>query len=283
MAVVETSMQFLARDKLYEHEKPYRLQYKAPEGVPKTNFRIEKHDRINISSIRGREKEFSLEKNGFTMLNLDQEVPYEDFDNEVGIQRYMNLVADRLRVLLNADKVQVYQYVVGPMPKRDLGFPVAEEGKVYEFNQPSTVAHIDASPEAALSIFEQVNGDSPTKNPNIRFQIVNAWKPLRGPLRDWPLALCDPASVQPDHLVAADLVFETNVAENLQVHHDEAYKWYYLQDQQASELLVFKQADSRSEGQVCVPHSSFPNPLAGPDEPLRESIEVRTLVSYGCA
>lgn len=109
-------MQFLARDKLYEHEKPYRLQYKAPEGVPKTNFRIEKHDRINISSIRGREKEFSLEKNGFTMLNLDQEVPYEDFDNEVGIQRYMNLVADRLRVLLNADKVQVYQYVVGPMP-----------------------------------------------------------------------------------------------------------------------------------------------------------------------
>ena len=29
-----------------------------------------------------------------------------------------------------------------------------------------------------------------------------------------------------------------------------------------------------------VPHSSFPNPLAGGDELPRESIEVRTIVSY---
>ncbi len=30
-----------------------------------------------------------------------------------------------------------------------------------------------------------------------------------------------------------------------------------------------------------VPHSSFPNPLAGKDGLPRESIEVRTIVSYG--
>ena len=116
MAVVETSLQFLARDKLYEHEKPYRFQYKQPEGVPRTNFLMEKHDGINIRSIRGREEEFSLEKNGFTVLSLDQEIPYEDFDTEAGIRRYMDLVADRLRLFLNADKVQVYQQVVCPMP-----------------------------------------------------------------------------------------------------------------------------------------------------------------------
>ena len=115
MAILETSMQFLARDKLYDVEKPYRFQYQPPEGVPRTNFRMEKHDGINISNIRGREEEFSLEKNGFTVLSLDQEIPYEDFNNEAGIRKYMNLVADRLKVLLNADKVQVYQQVVRPM------------------------------------------------------------------------------------------------------------------------------------------------------------------------
>ena len=112
MAVLETSLQFLAKDKLYEHEKPYRFQYKPPEGVPKTNFHIEKQDGINISSIRGREKEFSLEKNGFTVLSLDEEIPCEDFDSEAGIRRYMDLVANKLKVLLKADKVQVYQQVV---------------------------------------------------------------------------------------------------------------------------------------------------------------------------
>lgn len=48
----------------------------------------------------------------------------------------------------------------------------------------------------------------------------SVWKPLRGPLRDWPLALCDPATVEPDHLTAADIVFKTRATENLQVHYD---------------------------------------------------------------
>lgn len=109
-------MQFLARDKRYEYEKLYKFQYKPPEGMPKTNFRMEKHEGINVSSIRGREEEFSLERNGFTVLSLDHEIPYEDFYSEVGIRRYMNLVADRVRVHLNADKVQVYQHVICLMP-----------------------------------------------------------------------------------------------------------------------------------------------------------------------
>lgn len=89
----------------------------------------------------------------------------------------------------------------------------------------------------------------------------------------------------------------------MQVHYDAAHKWYYLADQEPSELLVFRQTDSHPTARVgmcaeflsdvagpwgclCsfdqgVPHSSFPNPLAGADELPRESIEVRTLVSYG--
>ena len=42
----------------------------------------------------------------------------------------------------------------------------------------------------------------------------------------------------------ADIVFDTKVTENMQVHHDAAHKWYYLEDQDPSELLVFRQADS---------------------------------------
>lgn len=87
----------------------------------------------------------------------------------------------------------------------------------------------------------------------------------------------------------------------MQVHHDAAHRWYYLEDQEPAGLLVFRQRDSHPEGRVgmsedsvCnrlddkdaylgpwVPHSSFPNPLAGGEELPRESIEVRTIVSHG--
>ena len=56
--------------------------------------------------------------------------------------------------------------------------------------------------------------------------------------------------MDPAHLAAADIVLQNEVTENMQVHHDEAHKWYYLQDQSSTELLVFRQADSHPDGRV---------------------------------
>ena len=112
MAVVESSLHFLTRDNVYEHEKPYQLRYKAAKEIPTTNIRLEKQEPIKISSIRGQERQFSFERNGFTVLKMDQEVPYDDFSTSAGVTRYLNMVAEQLRKRLGAEKVQVYQYVV---------------------------------------------------------------------------------------------------------------------------------------------------------------------------
>jgi hypothetical protein len=45
-----------------------------------------------------------------------------------------------------------------------------------------------------------------------RFAIVNVWRPIRGPLRDAPLAICDAQSVEPGDLVAADQVYRNRPA-----------------------------------------------------------------------
>lgn len=112
MAEVETSIHFLTRDQVYEHEKPYQLKYHAAQGIPTTNIRLQKQESIKISSIRGQERQFSLDKNGFTVLKMDKEIPYEDFSNPAGVKGYLNMVAEQLKTRLGADKVQVYQYVV---------------------------------------------------------------------------------------------------------------------------------------------------------------------------
>ena len=112
MAVVETSMNFLARDALYEHEKPYKLRYVAEEGIPTTNLRMEKQHPIKISNIRGQEENFSFERNGFAVLKMDEEMSRDDFGNPEGIRRYLEVVSESLKALLGANKVQVYQYTV---------------------------------------------------------------------------------------------------------------------------------------------------------------------------
>ena len=71
------------------------------------------------------------------------------------------------------------------------------------------------------------------------------WKPLKGPLNDWPLTFCDASTVQEDvDLEAADLLYPDLATENYQVYHRVEHKWYYLSSQTPSELIVFKQADS---------------------------------------
>ncbi|KAL9033200.1 MAG: hypothetical protein Q9214_007626, partial [Letrouitia sp. 1 TL-2023] len=74
---------------------------------------------------------------------------------------------------------------------------------------------------------------------------LSMWKPLKGPVRDWPLALCDNSTIDPTNdLQASDLVFADYVVENCQVYYTSKQKWYYIRDQQATEVWVFVQADS---------------------------------------
>ena len=40
-----------------------------------------------------------------------------------------------------------------------------------------------------------------------RFGIVNVWRPIRGPVQDLPLALCDARSFTDNDLIASDLVY----------------------------------------------------------------------------
>ena len=84
-------------------------------------------------------------------------------------------------------------------------------------------------------------------SPTIDLMRESVWHPLRGPLVDWPLAVCDAASVDFENdTMAGDVVERAKAFENTQVHFNHHQKWYYLKDQLPSELLIFKNADSQS-------------------------------------
>ena len=82
-----------------------------------------------------------------------------------------------------------------------------------------------------------------------RAQYITIWKPLRGPLHDYPLALCDRQTIDAAlDLEPQDIVDKEEVLENIHIYRRSKHQWHYLSGQQTSELLIFRQADSRPNG-----------------------------------
>ena len=113
-----------------------------------------------------------------------------------------------------------------------------------------------------------------------RFGIVNVWRPIRGPVQDSPLALCDAQTFTDEDLIASDLVYRHVRGETSSVEYKPGHRWYYFSDMQPDEALLIRVHDSADDGRARLSfHTSFDNPLAT-DAPPRESIEVRALVFF---
>ena len=124
----------------------------------------------------------------------------------------------------------------------------------------------------------------------------SVWKPLVGPVENWPLAVCDRSSIkQAEDIVIHDAVFAESLVETGELLFSDRHKFFYLSDQRVDEGLVILQTDSvtghgqshlrsriKCSGLQCLgtPHASFELPEASKLHKTRESIEIRTLVFY---
>lgn len=123
---------------------------------------------------------------------------------------------------------------------------------------------------------------------------ASVWRPVRSPIVDYPLAICDGSTVVPDELVLVDHVKRTYIGESVYPLYNPSLRWYYLNEQTKDEVLLLKMSDTNSKaGAKCVqpteigenvltligcPHTAFRHTLVPEDAMPRESIEVRALV-----
>ena len=54
---------------------------------------------------------------------------------------------------------------------------------------------------------------------------MQAWRPLRGPVQDSPLAVCDAATVSQEDLVPIKLIFPERVGSVYSVSHNPKHRW----------------------------------------------------------
>ena len=94
-----------------------------------------------------------------------------------------------------------------------------------------------------------------------RFGIVNLWRPIRGPVEDSPLALCNARSFTDDDLIASDLVYAHVRGETSRVAYNPAHRWYYFSEMQTDEVLFIRVHHSANDGRARLSfHTSFDNP-----------------------
>lgn len=75
------------------------------------------------------------------------------------------------------------------------------------------------------------------------------WRVINGPTADWPLGLCDFRTIDPDaDLVANDNLLIDGALENLLIHPSAKHQWYYLDQQNADEVAVFRQTSTDPAG-----------------------------------
>jgi hypothetical protein len=247
-------------------EKPVRYVFDPPAGVPQWNGIDDPHE-IRIEDARGREREFTIDRNGFQLVHGTSKVAdfYAPAD-EVARVYYPELEA-LLRGTLGARQVKIFDHTV-----RNAARAGARE--------PSRRVHNDHTVNSAPRRVRDHLGDEAAELLKGRFGIVNVWRPIRGPVQDSPLALCDARSFTDADLIASDLVYPHLRGETSSVEYKPGHRWYYFSDMQPDEALLIRVHDSADDGRARLSfHTSFDNPLV-PHAPPRESIEARALVFY---
>ena len=254
-------------------ERPRNYTYEPPAGIPRSNTVPETH-RVAIRDLRPIADEASLDSRGFALVQHNSAV--RDFYDEEEVRRVYYAEVERvLKQVTGADRVHVFDHVV----RRHV--PNADNLAADAPRQPAWRVHIDHTVRSGPQRVRDLLPDDAEELLKGRVQVINLWRPIRGPLQDAPLAVCDATSISPDDLVPADLVYEQRVGETYAVKYNPAHRWFYVPKMQPGEALLLKCTDSATSVPARhVPHTAFIDPTASADAPPRESIEVRTLVFH---
>ena len=266
---VEAELNYLAPTR----ERPRTYTYDPPEGAPRTTTVNEPHA-TKIADARPILSELSLDEEGFG-LERHASAVRDFFDDEEVKRVYYREAEQLLKQVTGADRIHIFDHTV----RRRV--PGGEDRRSGAPRQPVPRVHVDHTERSGPQRVRDLLPNEADELLGGRVQIINLWRPIRGPLRDAPLAVCDAQSVRPEDLVPSDLVYPNRVGETYSVTFDPEHRWYYVPDMRADEVLLLKCYNSKTDGRArFAPHTAFTDPTTPPDAAPRESIELRALVFH---
>lgn len=252
-------------------EKPRRYLCPPPPGAPEITWHSTEQ-LVSIYNGRAAEREPGLDTQGFVLRQHDSAI--HDFCEEQKIRAIYYPEVERLvKDLTGALAVLIFDYNVRSSSK-------AERTRTGAY-PPARFAHSDCTLSSGPQRVRDLLGSRAEEQLRRRFMFLNVWRPIKGPVEDDALAVCDAESVAQSDLVATDLVYADRTGEIYNITFSPRHRWYYFPRMKSNEALVFKCFDSSDFARAnCVPHSAFHDPTAPPKAAPRESIEVRTVAFF---
>jgi hypothetical protein len=252
--------------------RPFSYGYDPDADAPPPSTEFTAH-RVLIRDVRGT-RPLSLAANGAILLQSPTAVR-NFYDDDELLGRYYPEAAEVIRDALGASRAVIFDHNV----RR--GGRLALRADRYDQGRPVHHAHTDYTEVSAARRLRDEFGAAANELAGCRYVQVNLWRPIRAPLRDAPLAICDGATVTPQSLRPADLRYPNRCGELYYLAHEAGQRWYYASDMGTDEAWLFKNFDSTPTGTGWVaPHSAFEDPRRHPHVPPRESIEVRAFAIF---
>ncbi|KAI0455778.1 S-adenosyl-L-methionine-dependent methyltransferase [Xylaria acuta] len=261
---------------------PY-IRMNAPPGFDRTNFEWRSYP-VTLTDARPMKETFALDIHGFAYFEdvISQDIidALRRSDSESEKNMYCKHVEQFVREMTGAPRVIVFDHTLRKR-RPELGQTQNTDGK----EQPATMVHCDQSEKGALRRLKMNIGDDESVEDLLkgRAQMINVWRPLNGPVRDWPLGTMDYQTAEASDMYPCDLLrneYEERGQTATFIYRDE-HEWFYLDQQLNSEVTVIKIWDSEADGvsKFCA-HAAFNHPDVPPGTEPRESIEVRCIVIY---
>lgn len=246
---VTSTLWYLDQAPLYRTTKPYIVNLPlslVPPGK-RTNQVCTAYADIKIRDIRAAEPRSTLDRNGFELSrSIPMTLEYDEFRDPIKVRDvYCERVKDALSSMTGAEFAKLLHQAVR---RRHRSFPTQSQGsEEAETDQPVQGVHCDFTPSRAYEALRTSFGDQRAAEmwKERRIEIIQVWRPLSGPVHDWPLAVCDPNSVNEDlDLVATDNVWAYGVAETYNLFHSPKHAWYFVSNHTSDDVLLFKGFDN---------------------------------------
>ena len=251
--------------------KPVSYEYEPPPGVPRRSAIFREH-RIPIHDARQLVVQPTLDVQSFALRRQPTRV--SDFYDTAEVEAIYYPELERLLMdATGAPSILIFDHTVrGDAASGRNGTAIHE---------PVHRVHNDYTPHSGpRRVHDLLPPETATRLLRHRVLEVNVWRPIRGPLRTMPLAVCDATSMRPDDFVACDLYYRDRVGEISYVAFNERHRWYYYPDMHRDEVLLLKCFDSdRAHGGVGA-HAAFEHPHTPSDALPRESIEARAFAFF---
>jgi len=252
-------------------EKPVAYNCEPPPGVPVRTGKREEH-RVSIRDARPLIGQLSLDKEGFVLLRHQSAVKIFYDEDEI-LSVYYPECEQVIKEATGASRVVAFDHIV-----RNAAMAAVEGSGI---KIPAKRVHNDYTAWSSPKRVRDLMGDEADELLKHRFAIINLWRPIRGPVLESPLTLCDAQSLAAEDLIASDLRYPDRVGETYSITYNPNQRYYYFPKMQPNEPVLIRCFDSALKGAARFSaHTGFDDPTSPPGAPPRESLEVRTLVFF---